>query len=201
MKTKTKKKLIIWAVVIVLLAVMEFCAYKFSLRFIGRKAVDVILTNQINTMLDSGEVTLEELEEIIADDETEETFTGDEKSGEEAPSQQAEEQSQNTEEKEQKKIETKKPIQEQTRKDIVDRTKFKVTKDISDEDTEAVAKLIASRLSAADIKYLSGLLAGGVTAEEISAAARLAYSRFTSEEITQVKMYWHRYKNKIKRAP
>lgn len=201
MKSKTKKRLIIWAVVIILLAVLGFSAYKFALRFIGRKAVDVIITNQINSMLDSGEVTLEELEEIITEDETEAVPVSDETGEKEKTTDSTVTAPQKTEQKTEKKTEAKKPASTQTRKDIVDRTKFKVTKDISDEDTEAVAKLIGSRLSASDIKYLSGLLAGGVTGEEISAAARLAYSRFTAEEITQVKMYWHRYKNKIKRAP
>lgn len=186
MKTKTKKKLIVFLLVAVFLVAVGYGAYRAALNYAGSKAVNMIITNQINDMLDSGEVTLSDLEEIIAEPDPVEEEVGNNKEEEkpDAPPK-------------------KEPIStqtEKTRAEVVKQASEKVENGISRADKEAMAKLIGSRLSAADVRYLTGLVAGGLTAEEISAAARLAYSRFSAEEITQVKTYWHRYKNSIKRA-
>lgn len=186
MKTKTKRRIMICLLVAALLAAVGYSAYRAALNYAGSKAVNMIITNQINDMLDSGEVTLSDLEEIIA--EPAKTEEENDNTNEEVKTDTSVQKAPNP---------TESP---KTRTEVVKQASEKVEKGISRADKEAMAKLIGSRLSAADVRYLTGLVAGGLTAEEISAAARLAYSRFSAEEITQVKTYWHRYKNSIKRA-
>ncbi len=193
MKTKTKKRLIICLIVVALLAAGGYGVYRIAMNYAGDKAVDMLVSNQINNMLDSGEVTLSDLEEIIAEPSDESPMTSDKP---EIPAENTEQ-----DQKEAQQGTQKKPQQTtKTRFEVVKEASDKVQESVERSDKDKMMKLISSRLSSGDVKYLMGLIKGGLTPEEISAAARLAYSRFSAEEITQVKTYWHRYKNSIKRA-
>ena len=182
---KAKKAIIIILVILFVLAVALFAAYEIGLKFAADKAVNTIITNEINEMLDSGEISLDEVIEIAGDDSATVNEPADEN-----PEQQAQE----------VKPETKKTVTAVEKKEAVKKAAEKVNEDIAARDKREVMDLIRSNLTNEDMKFLLSALKGGVTKAEIKEAAKIAYSRFDSEEIVRVKEFWHKYKNTIKRA-
>lgn len=180
---KTKKRLIIWISVICALVILGYVGYTVAIDYAGTKAIDMMVENQLGSMLDSGEITIEELEEIITEPTAEEESPSAE---EDASAPQAEPK--------------KTPAAQQkpkTKQETVKAATKKVTETVTYDDKEAMMQLIASRLTAADVKYLSGLIAGGLDGEEISKAYKIAKSRFSKEELAKVREYWHRYKSMV----
>lgn len=190
MKKKTKKGLIILVCILVVLAVGGYFGYNAVMNYLGDKAMNMLVENQIEGMLDSGELSMEELEEIIIAPPAEEIPQDGETVGEEAKQEETPAQKPPAK----KPAEAQKPVE---KKEAVKAASQKVTDSISREEKQAMMKLISSRLTKADITYLAGLAAGGLEGEEISKAYRLAKSRFTDAEIVQVKTYWHRYKSMV----
>ena len=182
---KTKKRLIIWACVIVALVVAGIFAYRFAIDFAASKAMNMVISNEIEEMIDSGEMTLEEVESLAEGLLAPTVEAAPEEDGEEESSQKEEKPKQTTAAKPQKKAE------------VVKKASEKVTGGIPFEDKEAMMRLISSRLTKADIQYLMSLAAGGLEGKELGDAARLAYSRFSASEIEEVKKFWHRYKASV----
>ncbi len=212
---KWKKVVIILLCIAVFLCAAGYIAYNVAFNFVQDKMIETML----NSMLDSGDVSVEELElmaEVTLSDE-DSSDTSD-PHGNDTPATQAQEnisplgndetkqavkQEQKQPAKNEVKQETKnenKPAQEK-RVEAVDKMTQKISDSITREDKRAMAQLVTSHLSAADIKYLSGLISGGLTREERVAAYRLAKQRFTGEELELVSAYYHRYKKQIMIEP
>lgn len=216
MKAKTKKRLIIWLAILVAVAIIGYFGYRAALVFVGDKAMDVLLQNQLNSMLDSGEITLEELEAIAESDPTADTQPEDTPQ-KEVPSEQAQSTKQNPEasefsaeaqqqpaESQQQPAAQKTPASPSTsseRKETVKKAADNIGFGITREDKEAMAKLITSRLSGGDIAYLSGLLSGGLTRDERAEAYKIAVARFSGAELSQVSSFYHKYKKAIMIEP
>lgn len=192
MKKKTKKALIILLCVVAVLAALGFAAYNIALDYVQNKMISSVL----DTMIDSGEITLSELEiiaseetppEVAAPDVTEpETTETEPFPPQDAPAV------------------SEKPATEpstEMRVEIVDKATQKIADSITREDKYAMVRLITSHLTSADIKYLAGLLAGGLTRDERLLAYRLAKQRFSGEELNTVREYYHRYKAQIMAEP
>ena len=221
MKAKTKKRLIIWLSVIAAIIIIGLVGFRLALNFAGDKAMQMLMENQINSMLDSGEITLDELEAMIEEEpETEpkaeeaapsETPVTEQKPVEEKPAATAEKpessqpQKSEAEAKPQAKpAETQKPAEEKpaaTRQETVKKASDKLAFGITRADKDEMMKLISKRLSASDMSYLAGLLAGGLTRAERSAAAKIAYSRFSGAELDAVSRFYHKYKKAIMIEP
>ncbi len=164
MKVKTKKRLIIWACVLVILGVLGFFGYRFALEYLGGYAMKSIVKSEINTMLETGEVTIEEVEEI------------------------AEEKDVPVDEKETA------PKPQKSKQTVVEKAAEKVTEGVTREDKREIMRLIGSRLTREDINTLMAMAKDGLSDIEIRDAARIARARFTAEEIKRVKSFWHKYK-------
>ena len=183
MKPKTKKRLIIWIVIVLAVALIGYAAYRAVFIFVGDKAVNMLVENQIETMLDTGEIDISELEEMLVD--------------EEVLSSESEDETPSAAEKTPESKSPEKPKTQAEKKEIVQKVSNKVTGSVSDADKIAMTRLITSRLSGGDIKYLMRLASGGLTGEEISAAYRLAKARFNAAELSEIKVFWHRYKHSL----
>ncbi len=194
MKKKTKKVLIILACVLLVLAVGGHFAYTAVMDYLGDRAMEMLVSNQLEGMLESGEITFEELEEIVISDSVPEAEPQTQQEPKETvtPEQEAEKPAPKPPEK--KPTEEKKPAE---KKETVKAASEKITDSISREEKQAMMKLISSRLTKADITYLAGLAAGGLEGKEISEAYKVAKSRFSAEELEQVRTYWHRYKSMV----
>ncbi len=218
MKAKTKKKLIIWLSVIAAVIIIGVIGFRLALNFAGDKAMQMLMENQINSMLDSGEITLDDLEQIIESEPASEPESIESEPPAEAEPEQVEEQPQSekpekpaekpasnqvTKPAEQKPAETKKPAEQKpaTRQETVKKASDKLAFGITRADKDEMMKLISKRLSASDMSYLAGLLAGGLTREERSAAAKIAYSRFSGAELDAVSRFYHKYKKAIMIEP
>ena len=177
MKKRKTRRIIIWIFVLVLLAVFAFVGYKLVLGYIGDMAYKNLISSQINTMLDTGEVTIEELEEIVVE-----------------PQEEPDE----PEKKPQKPKTPTPPSPEKKKEALVNKAAEKVSEGVSRSDKVAIARLIATRLTKQDISLLMAMASDGLTGIEIRDAARIAKARFTAEEIEQVKVFWHRYKESVK---
>lgn len=186
MKKKTKKKILIWLSVVIVLSALLLVGYEIAMDYISDKAMSLIVSNQIESMLDTGEITYEELLEIAEVAEVAEKA----QPSEIAP----------PEKEEAPKPSTPKAPTATEKKKAVEKATDKINDEILKNDKREVMKLITSRLTAAEIKRLAAMLSGGVTSKEISEAAKIAYARFSGEELTRVKQFWHKYKAGIKRA-
>lgn len=209
MKAKTKKRLVIWISILVALALIGYFGYRAALVFVGDKAMDVMLENQLNSMLDSGEITIEELEKIAESDPSAAQEDAAEKKAPEEPvvSEKPEETkpAAKPEQTEAPKPAAK-PAQTEApkpaeRKETVKKAADNIGFGITRADKEAMAKLITKRLSGADISYLAGLLSGGLTREERSAAYKVAKARFQGDELAEVSRFYHKYKKAIMIEP
>ena len=218
---KWKKVVIILLCITVFLGVAGYIAYNVAFDFVQDKMIETML----DSMLDSGDVSVDELElmaavtlpedpaapsEIITPDVAESSAPA----ASESPAPAKKEETKPTTKPTQKqpakpqvkpeaKPETKtenKPAEEK-RAEAVDKMTQKISDSITRADKRAMARLVTSHLSASDIKYLAGLIAGGLTREERSAAYRLAKQRFSGEELDLVSMYYHRYKKQIMIEP
>jgi len=69
----------------------------------------------------------------------------------------------------------------------------RIKEKITAEDKIAVSTMVLSKLSASDIEYLTGLLAGGLTPSEKTAAKELCYERFNAEEIAKIRSFYEKY--------
>ncbi len=213
---KWKKVVIILLCVAVFFGAAGYIAYNVAFNFVQDKMIETML----DSMLDSGDVSVEELE-LMAEvtlPEEEPSSEAPEPDASDTPATQAQESissSKNDEIKEAVKPEQKqpaknevkqetknenKPVQEK-RAEAVDKMTQKISDSITRADKRAMARLVTSHLSASDIKYLAGLIAGGLTREERLAAYRLAEQRFSGEELQLVSMYYHRYKKQIMIEP
>lgn len=178
MKKKTKKRLIIWACVLVILGTVGFFGYQFALEYLGEMAIRNMVKSEISSMLDSGEMTIEEIEEIIAPPESVEV-TG-----------------------ENKLTVTKPTVQNppKSRQEVVEEAVDKVTEGISREDKREIMRLIGARLTMEDINTLMAIAKDGrLSAKEVDVATKIAYARFTPEEMKKVKGFWHKYKDMTKK--
>lgn len=218
---KWKKVIIILLCIAVVLAIAGYAAYNIAFNFVQDKMIETML----DSMLDSGDVSVEDLElmaEVTLPEEGEpapsesaevvssapsSVAASDEKSAE-TPAKPASEKKNTPAAETKKKVETKQPetntetkSSEEKRTEAVDKMTEKISDSITRADKRAMARLVTSHLSAADIKYLAGLIAGGLTREERSAAYRLAKQRFSGEELELVSMYYHRYKKQIMIEP
>ena len=210
MKAKTKKRLIIWISILVALALIGYFGYRAALVFVGDKAMDMMLENQLNSMLDSGEITIEELEKIAESDPsavTEEApaetsaptepataeKTAEAATQKPAPAEPAKSAS--------KPAETTAPAKPAERKETVKKAADNIGFGITREDKEAMAKLITKRLSGSDISYLAGLLSGGLTRNERRKAYEIAKARFSGGELAEVSRFYHKYKKAIMIEP
>ncbi len=210
MKAKTKKRLIIWISILVALALVGYFGYRAALVFVGDKAMDMMLENQLNSMLDSGEITIEELEKIAESDhsatveeEPAETPAPTETETAEKPAEASTPKPAPAEPAKPapKPAETTAPAKPAERKETVKKAADNIGFGITREDKEAMAKLITKRLSGSDISYLAGLLSGGLTREERSAAYKVAVARFSGSELSQVSSFYHKYKKAIMIEP
>ena len=189
MKSKTKKRLIIWIVILLVIALLGYAAYRAVFIFVGDKAVNMLVENQIETMLDTGEIDISELEALLVDEE--------DAVSEEIVSSESEDETPSAAKKTPESKSPEKPKTRAEKKEIVQKVSDKVSDSVSDADKIAMTRLITSRLSGGDIKYLMGLASGGLTGEEISAAYRLAKARFNAAELSEIKVFWHRYKHSL----
>ena len=176
MKKKTKKRLIIWACVLVILGTLGFFGYRFALEYFGGYAMKKMISSEINSMLETGEVTIDEVVEIAEAEPVSEP---------------------DVPEKEQKQEVAPKP--QKPKQTVVEKAAEKVTEGVTREDKREIMRLIGARLTREDVNTLMAMSKDGFTAKEISEAARIAYSRFTPEEIKKVKEFWHKYKSMVKR--
>ena len=218
---KWKKVIIILLCIAVVLAIAGYAAYNIAFNFVQDKMIETML----DSMLDSGDVSVEELvlmaevtlpEEPATPSESisphvqesavsaaSESSAPAEKEKAKTESKPSQKQPSKPQVKQEQKTETKtenKPAEEK-RTEAVDKMTQKISDSITRTDKRAMARLVTSHLSAADIKYLAGLIAGGLTREERSAAYRLAKQRFSGEELELVSMYYHRYKKQIMIEP
>ena len=218
---KWKKVIIILLCIAVVLAIAGYAAYNIAFNFVQDKMIETML----DSMLDSGDVSVEELElmaEVTLPEEpatpsesisphvqksavsaASESSAPAEKEKAKTESKPSQKQPSKPQVKQEQKTETKtenKPAEEK-RTEAVDKMTQKISDSITRTDKRAMARLVTSHLSAADIKYLAGLIAGGLTREERSAAYRLAKQRFSGEELELVSMYYHRYKKQIMIEP
>ena len=209
---KWKKVIIILLCIAVVLAIAGYAAYNIAFNFVQDKMIETML----DSMLDSGDVSVEELElmaEVTLPEEpatpsesmsaASESSAPAEKEKAKTESKPSQKQPSKPQVKQEQKTETKtenKPAEEK-RTEAVDKMTQKISDSITRADKRAMARLVTSHLSAADIKYLAGLIAGGLTREERSAAYRLAKQRFSGEELELVSMYYHRYKKQIMIEP
>lgn len=178
-------------IVIGVIAVLGYMAYRTAFIFVGDNAMNALVKSEIEEMLDTGEIGVSELEAMLSEDEADEADVPD--SGSENESDEIQPSGKQTQSSSsQQKSAAKKEVEETVKK-----VSEKVTGNISDADKIAMTRLITSRLSGGDIRYLMGLAGGGLTGEEISAAYRLAKSRFSASELSEIKVYWHRYKNSL----
>ncbi len=196
-----KKKVMVILIVVVAVLALLFCGYRLGMSYVEDKAVNIILEDQINDMLDSGEITLEELESILITDENKEPES-EQRPEEDGESGDADTQQEGQEGTAEVKPDppAQKPVtpQKPTRQEVVKKTSEKIEDRISREDKRAIMRLIGSRLTSADISYLSGLLKGGLSAEEKREAKKLARARFSSAELKEVKGFYYKYIGLIK---
>ena len=180
---KTKKKIIIWLIVVAALSILMLAGYEIAMDYASNKAMSLIVSNQIESMLESGEITYEEILEIAEEPAVEESpQPSEEKDIPPAAAPPAAEKS------------------PEVKKSAVAKATDKINDDIPLSDKHEIMKLITSRLTADEIRRLAAMLSGGVTSEEIGEAAKIAYARFSGEELTRVKGFWHKYKAKLKRV-
>lgn len=206
---KWKKVVIVLLCITVFLGAAGYIAYNVAFDFVQDKMIETML----DSMLDSGDVSVGELElmaEVTLPEETatpSENITSDviestvSATSESSTPSKKEEKKPNV--KPQVKPETKsenKPVEEK-REEAVDKMTQKISDSITRADKRAMVQLVTSHLSASDIKYLAGLIAGGLTGEEWRKAHRLAKQRFSGEELELVSMYYHRYKKQIMTEP
>ncbi len=213
-----KKKLLILLCVLIFIAVAGYGAYTIGINYIQDKAVSTMLEDQINGMLDSGELTLEDLEDALDDDFVVDGVEGEQTSDvrEEAPgSGVTESETSKTNEGPQKEETSKKQEQAkkpesakedvnkkepaQSREEVVEKASEKIENKIPRKDKQEMMRLIGSRLSGADVSYLAGLLKDGLSSAEISAAKKLAFSRFTKQELWKAHDFYHKYIGLIKK--
>ncbi len=216
---KWKKIVIILVCIAVFLGAAGYIGYNIAFNFVQDKMIETML----DSMLDSGDVSVEELELMaeltLPEDEPGEVIVPlpEEKADAPAsviePTQKTETPKKTSvtpqkaevkkEEKAEAKTETKaeNKTTEEKRTEAVDKMTQKISDSITRADKRAMARLVTSHLSGADIKYLASLIAGGLTREERSAAYRLAKQRFSGEELELVSMYYHRYKKQIMIEP
>lgn len=212
-KKKRKKRLVITAFVLAILFVAGAIAYRIAMNYVGDKLVNVLLKQQLNGMLDSGEITLEDLVGILTDTEpsaeTEEPTVAENEA--EEPDNVTEEEGGEGEEttSSQKPSQSKapaaaKPKQEssgqttQNRNDIVQKTADKIENSIPRSDKDEMVALIRSRLTSGDIKRLAELARGGLSNDELGECVRIAEARFSGAELERVKDFWHRYQSRIR---
>lgn len=182
-----KKFFIVLICILAFLAILGAIGYNIAVDYIQ----GTLIKTTVNSMLDSGELTLEELE-VLAEAEIDEDAAppgvgeGADKGqgGGEEPSKKPQAKAQ-------------KPASKKTKAELVESFSDKLIASIPRDDQDAMMKLIASRLSSADIKYLAELLIGGLTSEEWTKAYTLAKSRFSGEELEMVSMYYHRYRSQV----
>lgn len=211
MKAKTKKKLIIWLSVIAAVIIIGIIGFRLALNFAGDKAMQLLMENQINSMLDSGEITLDELEAIIESEpveEAEQTTAEQTPAETDAPAPTEQKQPEQKPASPQASAPQKKTTEEKTaeqkpaeRKETVKKASDKLAFGITRADKDEMMKLITKRLSGSDISYLAGLLSGGLTREERSAAYKVAKARFQGDELAEVSRFYHKYKQAIMIEP
>ncbi len=186
LKKKTKIILISIACALVVLGVV---GYNVGMNYLSDRAMEVLIADQLESMLESGEITFEEIEEVASGEVKTEKIKTEEIKGEElVPKEEA------------PKVPEQKPAAEVTpekKKETISTASKKITDAIPREEKQAMMKLISSRLTKADITYLAGLASGGLEGKEISEAYKVAKERFTPEELQQVRTYWHRYKSMV----
>lgn len=177
-----KKALITILLVLVIVTGVLFAAYEIGIKIVSDKAVKKFVQNEINEMLEEGEISLEEVIQIaeLEPVQKEEVTVG------EKPEKDKEEES----------PAQKKPTSASAPKkqEAVEKAADKVNSSIDPKEKREMMDLVRARLTAEDMKYLLSLAAGGLDSKEGSKAVKLAYSRFTAEEIAQLKDFWHRYK-------
>lgn len=64
---------------------------------------------------------------------------------------------------------------------------------ISAEDKMAVSKMVLSKLSAHDIKYLNELIKGGLTESEKMTVKKICFARFSEEDIKRIYAFYKKY--------
>lgn len=196
MNKKAKKVLFITLSVIIVLAVAGFSGYRIVMNRAGDTAMRKVIEDQLDDMLDSGEITIEDVENVA-----------DAIDAEKAP----ENESPDDQNDEAEKAETppsggdkaapKNNADSGTaRKQTVKKAAEKIEKTIPRSEKDEMMRFVLSRLSADDVRYLSGLLKGGLTAEEKASAKALAYSRFSAEEIKRVREYYKKYSGMVSGA-
>lgn len=197
-----KKKIIIILAVITAVLALLFCGYRLGMSFVEDKAVDMLLKDQINDMIDSGEVTLEELEEILnIPDEGEETENIQQSEGVAENGNGETQPEKDITAEDEPSPPAQKPVtsQEPDRQEVVEKAGEKIEDRISREDKRAIMRLIGSRLTSSDISYLSGLLKGGLSSAEKKEAKKIALSRFSSAEMQEIKGFYRKYIGLIKK--
>ena len=214
MKAKTKKRLIIWLIILITVSIIGYFGYRSALVFVGDKAMNMLLENQLNSMLDNGEITLDELEAIAESDPTanaapapqEEPIASESPAEEKQNAETKQESSQKPQQQQTATTSAEKPA-EQTqaktaeRKETVKKAADNIGFGITRADKEEMAKLITKRLSGSDISYLASLLSGGLTRNERRKAYEIAKARFSGDELAEVSRFYHKYKKAIMIEP
>lgn len=220
MKRKTKKIIIILLCVAAVLAIAGYAAYNAALDYVQ----DKMIASMLDSMLDSGEVTLSELE-LMAEAELPDTEppaaedeqpapavpdAPDSSAGQaqtpaappsSAPASSAPSSAAPSPSSPAPAASSNEAAEPETRTEVVDKMTQKISDSITREDKRAMTRLITSHLGSSDIKYLAGLISGGLTREERTAAYRLAKQRFSESELDIVSSYYHRYKKQIMIEP
>ena len=214
-KSKWKKRLIIIGCILLVLVIIGCIAYRLIMNYLGDKIMNEMIKAQINGMLDSGEITIEEVEAIASGVTLqEETSPPEKEPSVEAPSEtpdgdgkesppQSDSSGNTTSDAPKPAVgestaEQKPAVSPEKRAEVVQKAADKIEDSIPRDDKDAMISLIRSKLSSSDISYLAGLVRGGLTYDEWYKAYDLANKRFTKEELQQVNMYYHRYKSRIK---
>lgn len=193
MEKKVKKIVLIILAAVIVLIIAGFGVYRLVLDRVGDKAMREVIETEIDDMLDSGEITIEDVENIAdsintgeTPENTDENITDGSKPANDGKN-----------ETDTKKDTPSKPV---SRKKTIEKAAEKIEKTIPRSEKDEMMRFVLSRLSADDVRYLSGLLKGGLTAEEKASAKKLAYSRFSSDEIKRVREYYKKYSGMINGA-
>ncbi len=207
-----RKKTVIFLCILIFVVAAGFCAYTLGMNYIQDRAVNTILKNQISDMLDGGELSLDELAQALGDDfivdytpSDGETDEPSEDKGEEqnsvTPTKEANGKEETPPAKKPDSVGDKKTDQPSaaSREEVIDKTTEMLESKISRKDKQEIMKLIGSRLTAADVSYLAGLLRNGLSSEDLKEAKKLAFSRFTKAEISKVHAFYHKYIGLIQR--
>ncbi len=214
-KRNIKKIIIIVLCILAVIAVAGYFIYDAVMYYIGDTVMREMVKNEIETALENGSITEDELRVMagevpspspVTEAESAEAENPADSASVEDPTAPAKSPDGETLKPQQQKPQQQKPQEKpkmtaEEKKTLVNKATDNIASFVSRDDKVAMAKLITSRLSSSDISYLAGLINGGLTREERSAAYEIAVARFQGEELAEVSRFYHKYKAQIMIEP